>query len=73
MLVRSCMEGYKERRGGSQQLWQGGGRGLVLATMNIDTDGIQWIRLKSLFGNLGKLRDIICLNFILKYFINHVL
>ena len=68
MSVQRCMEGYKEHREGSQQLCRGGGKGVVLATMNIDTDRIQWICLKSLFGNLGKLRDIICLNFILKYF-----
>lgn len=68
MSVQRCMEGYKEHREGSQQLWQGGGKGVLLATMNIDTDRIQWICLKSIFGNLGKLRDIICLNFILNYF-----
>ena len=48
MSVQRCMEGYKEHREGSQQLCQGGGKGVVLATMNIDTDRIQWICLKSL-------------------------
>lgn len=55
MSAQSCVEGYKEYREGHQQLE-------VLATVNIDTDRIQWTCLRSLFENLVKFRTIICLH-----------